>query len=778
MQKTTNITWVLRTWPLSLLLVLPLGAGCQSLQLPAVPTAQPLAALSPAPPATDAFTDARGTVRREALAWWSQAPRNAERTPLPDVALPLQRDPDPRVRAEFAEAVIRSGHSQAVPMVLSMLDDQDIQVRLAALSALGNLPHDHPQRERACDALAVRLNEQSGHGEKIRAAAAGALARLGQWDEVRVCLDDSSWRVRLAVAQQLSNNPHDALPVDIGERLVRDTHPAVQRQLIDAVAAWPVAEAVPLWLVALESDAYQTRVAAHGHLSKLWPAAAEFPYDARSAVERESALAALNARWEQESQKIIAAAEQAKVELARQDDRSQPRGTLWTSVASGSQGTAQPVANDVGAAPTNAASDGAAGNGPAATANQARTVSTDRGARTSDSRNSESDSSDASTDSADGTSAAADMPPGSASAVRPAAFQPVSERAVSPQALATLRQLLRTMQSRGVDVKQRQDWAMQLTNLGDDLLPLLEALHGERVPVPEFVYQDVLPEMSPIFRSLAELSSPAVDVRRRAAVSLRAAAQAMPLSPLAIDRLASLAEAEQDALVWQSLVDAAGASGTGDGAVQAPDRFWRLALEHPQSEVRRRACEHVGRLRRVRVADALATLADDEDSLVARAAARALGHLGPQTDSAALEKLLASRDHGVRVEAAASLCKAGMHAGEAAIARLSYDPDPKVRMQVAEVIGELSEEQFIPILIRFLDDARSVQRAALLALPKVAGRDVAAAATASDGTPPTIAQQVAAWKAWENERRLSVRINDSQAETAEAPEKTQLRLLQ
>ena len=748
MHNQAFIIVALRAVPLSMLLVLSAASGCQSLELPAATLADSLNAPVTAPPTVDAFTSTNATERREALAWWSQAPANASRAPLPDTALPLQRDPDPRVRAEFAAAVIRSGHNDAVPMVLSMLDDQEIQVRLAAIAALGTLRSDHPQRQRACDALLARLQEQSGHGEKIRAAAAGSLAQLGRWDDVRPCLDDPSWRVRLAVAQQLSTAPSDALPTDIAARLVHDQHPAVQRQVIDAVAAWPAAESVPLWLTALESEAYQSRVAAHGHLAKLWPAASEFPFDARSAAERDTALAALKARWEHEGAAVIAA-QQAQAQVARapaQLGAARPPATQWTSTTAGSTPPASPANTATGTATSGDQSPATAS--PVATDKQDHMTTA--------------------------------PPESGASAVVPASYQQAVVPAVSPETLSKLRLLLRTMQNRTPDQRQQQDWAQQLGNLGDDLLPALEALHRDRVPIPEFIYEEVLPQHSVVFRSLADLSSPAVDVRRRAAVALRAASQAQPLSPLAIDRLATLAEAEKDALVWQALVDAAGISGSGVGAAQASDRFWQLALEHPQSEVRRRACEYVGRLQRAKLASSLAKLADDRDSHVARAAARALGQLGPQADTAALEKMLASRDRSVRVEAAAALCKAGMHAGEAAISRLSYDPDPQIRMQVAEAIGELADEQFIPILIRFLDDARSVQRAALLALPKVTGRDMAAANTGTDGTPPTIAQQVAAWKTWDSERRLNVASDEpaTPAETAKAPEKTQLRIVQ
>ena len=105
MHYPTSHLIALRAVPLSMLLVLSAGTGCQSLDLPQTALAESMNAPAVAPPAVDAFTSPRSTERRDALAWWSQAPANASRTPLPDAALPLQRDPDPRVRADLHAGV-------------------------------------------------------------------------------------------------------------------------------------------------------------------------------------------------------------------------------------------------------------------------------------------------------------------------------------------------------------------------------------------------------------------------------------------------------------------------------------------------------------------------------------------------------------------------------------------------------------------------------------------------------------------------------------------------
>ncbi len=644
------------------------------------------------PPAAEAFASPNPVVRKEALRWWSEAVEGDTLPPLPAEAMSLQRDPDPRVRGEFALALGRGVDPAAVETLLAMLADQDLQVRLAVLDALGRVPAQPNQEDNIREVLATRLKEDLGYGEKIRATAAMALARRHCWNEVAAAANDRSFRVRLALAEQLSEREYplqtsssaeqpaseidddseavrdnldsaDAIVANEAQRklaaqLIGDSHPAVQQAAVAAISAWPLAEAAPLWLSVLNHDVFQTRAAAYKRLSARWPAAKGFPFDARFAPERTLRWQELNAQWE-----LTAA------QLAAAESSASPKAIQTVS-------------------------------------HQRRVASS-----------------------------------------------------VPPATVDKLRRLLRSMQQPGADAADQREWKLQLANVGPDLLPALEQLHeSEPHLLGEFLFREVLPEQSPAYRALDELASGSVETRRRAARSLETLVKTQPLTPLAAARLATLAEAEQDALVWHSLLQVA-STPSGGQRPDLPDRFWQLALEQPHSGVRRWACELVGQLNRPQLAAALAPLAHVEDATVSRAAAKALSNLGPGATPETLESLLAANDHATRVAAAASLCKAGMHSGAAALSRLSYDSDPAIRQQVAEAIGELGDRQHLSILMRFLDDARNVQRAALLALPKVVGVDESLRAPSSNGAPPTTTEQIATWKAWyERENRTQLRI--------------------
>ncbi len=659
---------------------------------------------APEPPPVAAFASPDVSERREALAWWNRFGEEVKLPELPAEAKALARDADPRVRAELATAISHSDDPEAAALVLSILHDQDLAVRLAAIAALARIPAEPEQEAQIREKLATLLKEDLGHGEKVRSAAAATLVRRRCWPEVATAAEDRSFRVRAAVAQQLgggdsaiarsasSSAASAALPnfddadhlerKQLADMLIADPHPAVQQATIAAVATWPLSEAGALWMTALESEVFQTRAAAYKQLSARWPAARGFPFDARLAVERSIKLKALHTQWD------LAAVQLAEVEAR--------------------------VAGKI-----NAVTD--------ALANAKE------------------------------------------STVRTVSHVTTARRAAQPAAVAGLRILLRAMQQPGADARQQREWKLQLANLGPDLLPALEQLYEEdQAVIGEFVFREILPEHGPVYKALGELARGSNIERRRAAHALETLSSAQPLSALALSRMATLAEAEQDGLVWQSLLAVAAAAQSAPGgaglpptesASRLPDRFWQLALEQDQAEVRRRACEQVGQMKRVQLAAALAPLVNDPDNSVARAAAKAFGNLGPLPDTEPLEQLLAAKDHAIRVEAATSLCKAGSHAGAAAISRLSYDADPAIRQQVAESIGSLGDRQFLSILIRFLDDARSVQRAALIALPKVVGTDETLAASGDSGTPPTTTQQIAAWKAWHEEQsRTRLRI--------------------
>jgi HEAT repeat protein len=248
-----------------------------------------------------------------------------------------------------------------------------------------------------------------------------------------------------------------------------------------------------------------------------------------------------------------------------------------------------------------------------------------------------------------------------------------------------------------------------------------------------------------IARELAaveRLKTDDVRERRAAAEALRDEFGARPLSEPAIARLADVMTRESDPLVWTSIFELL----AGD-AREPSIRLAYGALGHPSPEVRRRACEHLAAHPDARHGPLLLMSLADLNPAVVAAAVKALGRLNSLDDTKPLARLLAAPDHELRVEAAKALAHLGAEAGIAALERLTYDADPKVRRAAAVAMGEVPDASFLPELIRLLDDRPEVRRAALVSLPRVAGREIPASALpAPAGASPESDPQ--RWKEW------------------------------
>lgn len=277
---------------------------------------------------------------------------------------------------------------------------------------------------------------------------------------------------------------------------------------------------------------------------------------------------------------------------------------------------------------------------------------------------------------------------------------------------------------------------------GTDVLTGLEQLVLSRGAVlPEAVYKKILPPKDAAFAALEQLTWDDVHERRKAATRLTEAAATAPLRPLAVARLVQLGLKESDGLVWSGLFAAV--------ANDASDTAAALAfggLTHPSPEVRRMACEHLGRAPQPKYAEPLvAALADPHVSVVLEAI-RALGHQGLLTDPAPVEQMLTARDPTVRLAAAQTLQKNRLASGTAALERLMHDVDPEVRRRTAVAIGESRDATLVPTLIGLLDDdSAGAKKGAIDALTKLIGRDVS---LRPNEPLPALNDRAATWKAW------------------------------
>ena len=185
------------------------------------------------------------------------------------------------IRAAAIQALARAQHPEAQAAVQQGLNEYDLAVRLAAIEALGVLPAAEN---------AAQLNELANSSVDVtRAAAVRALAHRGDAHAVIKAAGDESWRVRTAVAESLLQlSSAERFPV--ARALLGDASLEVQRRMVQALSKWPLDEAIPLLLAALEGKTAATRRQAAEQLQSVWPAAADLsPHASRETLAAEAA---------------------------------------------------------------------------------------------------------------------------------------------------------------------------------------------------------------------------------------------------------------------------------------------------------------------------------------------------------------------------------------------------------------------------------------------------------------------------------------------------------
>ncbi|HZZ72794.1 MAG TPA: HEAT repeat domain-containing protein [Pirellulales bacterium] len=235
------------------------------------------------PEFTRALEKSEPQARVVALERWAQPGE----TPLPAKALDLCQDADPRVRLAAVHALMARPSTFGEDPLLRASRDPKLEVKLAAIAALGKLHSD--QARQALEQLLVR------DGELVRAAAATALIEAGSPTAIFTAGADKSWRVRIAAAAGLATFQAD-YPLALVKKLLQDPSGDVERAAIAAIASWPLATAGPLWLAELDSSAYASRKAAAIQLAEQWPPAKDYSADA-PAERRAARVIELRQKW-------------------------------------------------------------------------------------------------------------------------------------------------------------------------------------------------------------------------------------------------------------------------------------------------------------------------------------------------------------------------------------------------------------------------------------------------------------------------------------------------
>ncbi len=205
-----------------------------------------------------ALNAAADEVKLAALEVWQQAPGGS----FPAEGLALLNHHDPRMRTRLLPVLARHPSGDTLDHLLSALKDPDLQVRSAAIAALGTLGDP-----RATARLEPLL---AGGTEAERIAAVRALADLGRGELVVVGARDKQWRVRLAAAESLGELPGEP-EVAAAQRLLDDPSAEVQLATVARIGSWPPEKAEPLLLQALERCTYRCQKLAAESLAATWP---------------------------------------------------------------------------------------------------------------------------------------------------------------------------------------------------------------------------------------------------------------------------------------------------------------------------------------------------------------------------------------------------------------------------------------------------------------------------------------------------------------------------
>lgn len=287
-----------------------------------------------------------------------------------------------------------------------------------------------------------------------------------------------------------------------------------------------------------------------------------------------------------------------------------------------------------------------------------------------------------------------------------------------------------------------------IDSFGVDTVDALERLLLERgTVIPDAVYRHTLASKGPAFAALDALQAADVNDRRQAADRLATLAEEAPLRPLVVARIAQLCRQETDGLVWRGVFTAVAGDMTGLSGELAI-----AGLSHPSPEVRRMACEHLGKRPDPRNSAPLMLALGDPHISVSTAAVKALGHAGLVTDPAPVERLLLSRESGMRFESARTLYVNRAPSGTAALERLAREGDPELRRRAVALMGESGDQVFLPTLIALVDDSNlGVRKTTVDALVALVGTDVA---RKPDEPLPALSERAARWRAW-YERRQS-----------------------
>jgi len=310
----------------------------------------------------------------------------------------------------------------------------------------------------------------------------------------------------------------------------------------------------------------------------------------------------------------------------------------------------------------------------------------------------------------------------------------------------------------GIEIRDRNVKALELR--GERLVEQLEQFSAEiRIPLPDYLFDQVLPRVSPVFEEIEALGRGNDYEKRIAAGKIEQLSSEKPVGRLAMERVCFVATETSDTIVWTRLIEA-----VADDWSEPAMRLTQLAAGHRSLEVRRRACRKLGGSGDRRyIATLVPALADPSRDVMieaARSIAQIQESKGPSKPDAeiqqaigGLKQLLGHGDMSVRLAAADAMNRLGDSQGAAELQRLSYCADAGIRIGVIRAMRTRPRGDFTRTIVRLLDDRATIRRAALEALPTIVAVDPTVAAfvdqVPDDATERSDERREAEkWKAW------------------------------
>ncbi len=269
----------------------------------------------------------------------------------------------------------------------------------------------------------------------------------------------------------------------------------------------------------------------------------------------------------------------------------------------------------------------------------------------------------------------------------------------------------------------------RLKNQSSNSVPIIEEyLSTASYQNSSIIFQEILPELDPVYKTLRRMEQGSVHDRRKAAQELARIGSGRTLSKMAVRRLRILLEIEQDKLIWRYSMNSI-MNDTNEEIILLA----KVAGYHQWADIRIMGCQYAIKHPDSQYANWLLPLLHDPDRTVQLAAIQAAGKTGNSIlidgytgnsnnePTPGLVSLLREIDDEIRFAATISLCYLHSEQGYRELIRQGSNESSKVREKVARAMGETKQSMFVDHLIQiaWTEDNDNVKRAILSSLDQI-----------------------------------------------------------